>query len=139
MGDQPEPVTKQHALVDEEQVRRAARLTPWPLWLYFVNALLITGLALTPLLGEMSLQGWLAIGFALTVANAISTYRSGVPWALPMSRVFLGALAVATALVVAALIAGMVGEERWPVVVCALAAGVVFALGSAAHIRRAKR
>lgn len=135
----PDPAAAQAALDDIERAQHAVRDTPWPTWLYPVNAALLGALALTPILGEHRSNALLALSLVVVLVNMSAGYRLGIPWALPTSRGFLAGVAVSTACVVVSLMVGSLTDRSWPCVVLAIAAAACYLAGSVAHRRSTHR
>jgi len=129
----PSPAEAREALASVERAQRAVRDTPWPTWLYPVNALLIAGMALTSLLPQQRTAALLAVALTIVGVNVVAGYRMGTPWALPARRAFLAAVAASTLCVVAAVAIADVVERALPVVVLAVAAAVIYLAGGVAH------
>ncbi|CCQ16363.1 putative uncharacterized protein [Rhodococcus sp. AW25M09] len=128
------------ALDDIDRVQRAVRDTPWPVWLYPVNALLVGAIALTPLLGDVGrVVALLTLAFATIAVNVITGYRMGTPWALPTSRGFLASVALSAAFVVVALAFADPPLPAWALVLLAVAAATTYSIGSFVHYRSTRR
>ena len=138
-GRAPDPAEAREALASIERAQRAVRDTPWPTWLYPVNAVLVGAMALASLLQEHGNTALLAIAAAIVGVNVTAGYRMGTPWALPTSRVFLAAVAASTLCVVAAIAVAGLTERGWPVVVLAIAATVIYLVGGVGHRRSTGR
>lgn len=132
-GRVPGPAEAREALASIEDAQRTIRNTPWPTWIYPVNAVLVGGMALTPLLGEHRTIALFAVALTTIVVNLAAGYRMGTPWVLPTSRAFLASVAASTLLVVAAIVVADLTGRAWPVVVLAVAAAVTYLAGSVAH------
>jgi hypothetical protein len=135
----PDPAEARAALADIERAQRAVRDTPWPTWIYLVNAVLVGAMASTSLLQEHRNTALLAVAFTIVGVNVTAGYRMGTPWALPTSRVFLAAVAASTLCVAAAIAVASLTERAWPIIVLSIAATVIYLAGSAAHRRSTGR
>src|SRR3712207_6661629 len=116
ISPRPDAAAAERALAEIESAQRAVRDTPWPVWLYPVNAVLLGVMALTTLLDEYRTAVWLVAGLAILGVNVLAGLRSGTPWALPTSRGFLTAVAVSAGFLVAAMIVSDATDRAWPVV-----------------------
>lgn len=133
----PNAQEAREALVDIQTVQRAVRNTPWPSWLYLVNAALLGALVLTLLLEEQQAVVFTAVAVVVVAVNVVAGYRSGAPWVLPTSLAFFVAVAVAVAglcVFGAFAVAGLPGMS-WLVVVLAACAMASYVLGAVAHRR----
>lgn len=133
-----DPAQARAALAGIQQVQRAVRDTPWPTWLYPVNAALLGALTLTFALQAHRTAAFLAVALAVVGVNALAGYRMGTPWALPTSRLFLGAVAAAGGCVLAAAVASDLAEgtaRSRLVLLLALAASALYLAGAVAHRR----
>jgi hypothetical protein len=137
--NRPDAVAAERALAEIDSAQRAVRDTPWPVWLYPVNAVLLGAMALTTLLDEQRSWVWLVTGLAVFGINVLAGLRIGTPWALPTSRGFLTAVAVSAGLLVAALIVSDLTDHAWPVVLLAIATTVSYLIGSVLHHRSTRR
>jgi hypothetical protein len=135
----PDVVAAREALAGVDDVQRAVRDTPWPVWLYVVNAVLLGAMALTFLLDEVRTTALWVVALAVVAVNVGAGYRMGTPWVLPRSRGFLAAVAVAGCCVLGAFVVADLTERARPVVGLAVAAGVVYLLGCVAHFRSTRR
>ncbi|GAA2884191.1 hypothetical protein Acy02nite_08070 [Actinoplanes cyaneus] len=133
--DVPNPAEARKALADIDTVQRAVRDTPWPTWLYPVNALLLGAMTSTFALGDDGFVPLLASCAVLIAVNTLAGYRMGTPFALPTSRVFLASVGAAMACLLAAFIVAEVTTQRWPILVLAVAAAAVYLAGGVAHRR----
>jgi hypothetical protein len=133
IGRVPDPAEAREALASIEDAQRTLRNTPWPTWLYPVNAALVGGMAATPLLGDHRTTALLAVALTTVVVNMAAGYRMGTPWILPTSRAFLSAVAVSALLVVVAIVVADLTAHAWPVAALAVAAAVTYLAGSVAH------
>jgi hypothetical protein len=140
IGRVPTSAEARDALASIQDVQRAVRDTPWPTWLYPVNAVLLGAMALTSLLPEHR-SGVVLLAVALTVVgvNVTAGYRMGTPWALPTSPGFLAAVAASALCMVAALAVTALTERTWPVVVLAVAATAIYLAGGVVHRRSTGR
>lgn len=126
------------ALAEMEAAQRAVRDTPWPTWLYPVNALLIGAYALHALIEDAwRLAVAMGIAGAILAINIIVGKRMGTPWILPTSRSFLTCVALAAACMVTAVVLGH--EHPVPVITLAAAAALLYLLGAAFHHRSTHR
>lgn len=121
------------AALDDDQ--RAVRDTPWPLWIYPVNCLLLTALGLTFLLPERHLWVTLLVAGAVIGANLLAGRANGAPFALPTSRAFLGLVALSALLLAGAMLAGSDHDSTVGNVAFSVAAGLVYAVASWVHHR----
>jgi hypothetical protein len=135
----PDAAAAAKALAEIESAQRAVRDTPWPVWLYPVNAVLLGAMALTTLLDEHSTKALLAIALAVVAVNVLAGLRIGTPWALPTSRGFLTAVAVSAGLLGAALVTSGLTDRAWPVVLLAAGTTVSYLVGSVLHHRSTRR
>jgi hypothetical protein len=135
----PDAAAAAKALADIETAQRAVRDTPWPVWLYSVNAVLFAAMALTTLLDEYSSAALLAVALAVVAVNVLAGLRMGTPWAVPTSRGFLTAGAVSGGLLVAAVVASRLTDRAWPVVLLAVGTTVSYLIGSVFHYRSTRR
>jgi hypothetical protein len=131
----PDPAEAREALADIDTVQRAVRDTPWPTWIYPVNALLLGALTLTFALGDDGFVFLLAASAVIITVNMLAGYRMGTPFTLPTSRVFLASLAATTACMLAAFIVADLTTQLWPIVVLAIAAATFYLVGGVAHRR----
>ena len=140
IGRGPDSVEARDALASIQDVQRAVRDTPWPTWLYLLNAVLLGTMALTPLLqAERRTNALIAIAVTIIGANATAGYRMGAPWVLPTSRGFLAAVGASAFCVVAALAVADVTGRTWPIVALAVAAPTIYLAGAVAHRRSTGR
>ena len=135
----PDPAEARRALASVRDVQRAVRDTPWPAWLYPVNAALLGAAVLTALLEEHRTGAFLVVALPIVVVNVPAGYRMGAPWILPTSRGFLAAVATSGACVLAALVVADLTERAWPVVVLAIAATGTYLAGAVVHRRSTGR
>ncbi|MEV4704469.1 hypothetical protein [Actinoplanes sp. NPDC049316] len=131
----PNPAEAREALANIDTAQRAVRDTPWPTWIYLVNALLIGAMTLTFALGDDGHVFLLGTSAALTAVNMLAGYRMGTPFALPTSRVFLAAVGASVACVLAAFIVAELTTQPWPIVVLAVVAAAFYLAGGVAHRR----
>ena len=131
------------ALADVDAAKKAVKDAPWPTWLYFENAALLTLMGLSLLLGEPAwIWGWCAIGVAILVVNLGAARAMGISSALPSSVAFLTCVGVAIGLLVVPAVlreAAFFPVGPALIVPCALGAGVVYLVGSAIHYRSTRR
>ncbi|MCI2239525.1 hypothetical protein MO973_39025 [Paenibacillus sp. TRM 82003] len=138
-GGTPSPAEAREALAGVESAQRAVRDTPWPTWIYPVNALLLGAMALTSLLTEDRRTVFLAVAFTIVGVNMAAGYRMGAPWTVPTSRGFLAAVAAAGACVLAAFLVAELTELAWPVVALAVAATTAYLVAGVVHRRSTGR
>ena len=131
----PDPAEALEALTSIDEVQRAVRDTPWPTWLYPVNAVLLSAMALAFLLPEHRIYAHWTVAITIVAVNLTAGYRMGTPWALPNSRGFLAAVAVSGLCVLAARITSDLTNQVWPAVALAAAAATTYLAGSVAHRR----
>ena len=131
----PGPTEAREALDSIDTAQRAVRDTPWPTWLYPVNALLLGAMTLTFALGDDGFVPLLAASAALIAVNGLAGYRMGTPFALPTSRTFLALVGAAMACIFAAFVAAELTPRPWPVIALAIAAAVLYLAGGVAHRR----
>lgn len=126
------------ALTEMEAAQRAVRDTPWPTWLYPVNALLIGAYALHALIEDSwRLAVAMGIAGAILALNIVVGKRMGTPWILPTSRGFLTCVVLAAACMVTAVILGH--EHSTAVIALAAGAAAFYLLGSVLHHRSTHR
>lgn len=135
IGDRPGGGEAREALASIEDAQRAVRGTPWPIWLYAVNAVLLGAMASTFLLREHGVSTLWALALSMVAINVTTGYRMGTPWVLPASRGFLTAVTISGLCVLAAFVVADVTERVWPVAALAVTATAVYGAGSVAHIR----
>jgi hypothetical protein len=131
----PNPAEAREALADIDTAQRAVRDTPWPTWLYPVNALLLGAMTLTFALGDDGFVPLLATGAVIVAVNMLAGYRMGTPFALPTSRIFLASVGVAMVCVLGAFIVAELTAQTWPIVVLAIAAAASYLAGGVVHRR----
>jgi hypothetical protein len=131
----PNPAEAREALASIDTAQRAVRNTPWPTWIYPVNALLLGAMTLTFAFGEDGFVYLLAAGAALMAVNVLAGYRMGTPYTLPTSRVFLALVGASTACLFAAFAVSELTAQAWPIVVLAVAAAAFYLAGGVAHRR----
>lgn len=129
----PDAVAAADVLAGIEQDQRAVRDTPWPLWLYPVNSLLLVALGLSFLLPDGTTWVIPLVVALVLAANLLAGRINGVPFALPTSRTFLGLVALSGVLLVSCRVAADVSATL--TVALALAAGATYAVASWVHIR----
>jgi hypothetical protein len=139
INDNPDPAAARAALTEIAEAERAIRDTPWPTWLYPVNAILLGALALTGLLEKDRSGVLLAVALTVIAVNLAVGYRMGTPWALPTSRAFLASVYISAGCVVLAMVVAAVSEASWPVIALAVGATISYAIGSVFHRRRTAR
>lgn len=125
-------------LVAVADAQRAVRDRPWPIWLYPANALLLGATALTPLLGSARLGAWVVLGLWVFILNYWAGHLIGTPFAIPTSRGFRLAVAVAALFLITAMAAGSLGP-LWLVVGCAASTVISYGVGSVFHHRSTRR
>ena len=133
--DVPNSAEAREALANIDTVQRAVRDTPWPTWIYPVNALLLGAMTLTFALGDRGVVFLLAGGAVLIAVNLLAGYRMGTPFTFPTSRVFLASVGAAMACMLPAFIVADLTTRSWPIVVLAVAAAVLYLAGGVAHRR----
>ena len=133
--DVPNPTEAREALANIDTAQRAVRDTPWPTWIYPVNAVLLGAMTLTFALGEDGFAFLLAASAVLIAVNMLAGYRMGTPFTLPTSRAFLASVGAAIACVLAAFIVAELTAQPWPIVVLAIAAAAFYLAGGVAHRR----
>ncbi|MEV0902034.1 hypothetical protein [Actinoplanes sp. NPDC049802] len=131
----PNPAEAREALADIDTAQRAVRDTPWPTWIYPVNALLLGAMTLTFALGDDGLVLLLAAGAALMAVNVLAGYRMGAPYTLPTSRVFLALAGASTMCLFAAFVVAELTTQARPIVVLAVAAAAFYLAGGVVHRR----
>lgn len=127
------------ALAAIDRSQRAVRDTPWPVWIYPVNALLLGAMALTPLAEPSDSSALLAVAVTIIVANLAAGWHNGVPFALPTSRGFVSAVALSALFLVLALVVADLVDSAVPVVALAVAAAATYGVGSIIHYRSTHR
>ncbi|GIE28742.1 hypothetical protein Ait01nite_017870 [Actinoplanes italicus] len=131
----PNPAEAREALADIDTAQRAVRDTPWPTWLYPVNALLLGAMTLTFALGDDGFVPLLATSAALTAINVLAGYRMGTPFTLPTSRAFLALVGATIACLLSAFVVAELTGRTWPIVVLAVAAATFYLAGGVVHRR----
>ena len=131
----PDPAEARAALAGIDAVQRAVRDTPWPTWIYPVNALLLGVMTLTFALGDDGFVPLLATGAVLMAVNLLAGFRMGAPYTLPTSRAFLALAGAAFACLVGGLVVAEVTTPRWPIVVLAAATTAFYLAAGVAHRR----
>ena len=131
----PNPAEAREALATIDTVQRAVRDTPWPTWLYPVNALLLGAMTLTFALGDDGFVPLLATGAVLIAVNMLAGYRMGTPFTLPTSRLFLASVGAAMACLLGAFTVAEFTTRAWPIVLLAIAATAFYLAGGVAHRR----
>ncbi|MGX6608162.1 hypothetical protein ACWKSP_39480 [Micromonosporaceae bacterium Da 78-11] len=135
MENNLDPAEAREALADIDTAQRAVRDTPWPTWIYPVNAFLLGAMALTFALGDDGFAPLLAASAVLIAVNMLAGYRMGTPFTLPTSRVFVASVVAAAACVLAAFVVAEVTARQWPIVVLAIAAAAIYLAGGLTHRR----
>lgn len=126
------------ALTEMEAAQRAVRDTPWPTWLYPVNALLLGAYSLHALIEDWwGLVVALGIAAVILALNIVVGRRMGTPWILPTSRGFLTCVALAALCMVTAVFLGH--EHPVAIIALAAAAALLYLLGSVFHHRSTRR
>ncbi|WP_433826426.1 hypothetical protein ACQP2E_30695 [Actinoplanes sp. CA-015351] len=133
--DVPSPSEAREALAGINTVQRAVRDTPWPTWLYPVNALLLGAMTLTFALGDDGFIPLLATSAVLIAVNTVTGYRMGTPFTYPTSRIFLASVGAAMACILAAFIVADLTTRTWPIIVLAITAAAAYLAGAVAHRR----
>ncbi|MFI1995575.1 hypothetical protein [Actinoplanes sp. NPDC020271] len=131
----PSPAEAREALANIETVQRAVRDTPWPAWIYPVNALLLGAMTLTFAFGDDGFVFLLAGGAVLIAVNMLAGYRMGTPFTLPTSRVFLSLCLTAIGCLLAAFTVAELTAQRWPIIVLAVAATALYLAAGVVHRR----
>jgi hypothetical protein len=140
IGRTPDRAEAREALASIDRSQKAVRDTPWPTWIYPVNAALIGIMALTFLAPEpRRFAALIGVAFLIVVVNLTAGYRMGTPWTLPTSRAFLAAVAASGLCVLAAFFVADNTDLTWPVVALAVAATALYLAGSVAHRRSTGR
>ncbi|XVV15889.1 hypothetical protein ACQP2X_16520 [Actinoplanes sp. CA-131856] len=129
----PGSAEAREALASIETAQRAVRDTPWPTWIYPVNALLLGAMTLSFALGEDGVTYLLAGGAVLVAVNMLAGYRMGTPFTLPTSRVFLALAFTAMGCLLAAFIVAEITTQRWPIVILAVGAAVLYLAAGVVH------
>ena len=120
--------------------RRSVRDQPWPTWLYLTNAVLLAGMALTPLVEPTMAASLLALvaGVSLAYINNRAGQIIGTPFAIPTSKVFLGFVIVAgICTVTSVLLRGTVSPQT--TIALAVGALLSYPVGSFAHYRSTRK
>ena len=131
----PDPAEARAALATIDTAQRAVRDTPWPTWIYPVNALLLGVMTLTFALGDDGSVPLFATGAVIFAVNMLAGYRMGTPYTLPTSRLFLASVGAAAACLAAAFVVAELTTLTWPIVVLAVAAATLYLAGGVAHRR----
>jgi hypothetical protein len=113
------------------------RDTPWPTWIYPVNALLLGVMTLTFALGDDGLVFLLATSAVLIATNMLAGYRMGTPFTLPTSRGFLVLVGAAVACLLAAFAVAELTTRSSPIAVLAVAAAGLYLAAGVVHRRSA--
>lgn len=121
------------ALEGIESAQLAVRNTPWPTWIYPINAALLGALALSALVEQDRRTIVLALMAVIIAINVYAGYRTGVPSAMPTSGMFVAVVAASGACVVAAFVVTEFTTSVWPVVVLAVLAAVGYLIGGRIH------
>jgi hypothetical protein len=131
----PNPAEAREALANIDTAQRAVRDTPWPTWIYPVNALLLGAMTLTFALGDDGFVLLLAAGASLMAVNVLAGYRMGTPYTLPTSRVFFALVGASMACLFAAFVVSELTAQAWPIIVLAVAVAAFYLAGGVAHRR----
>ena len=131
----PNPAKAREALANIDTAQRAVRDTPWPTWIYPVNALLLGAMTATFALGDDGFVLLLATGAVLIAVNVLAGYRMGTPYTVPTSRAFLASVGAAMACLFGAFVVAELTTQTWPIVVLAIAATASYLAGGVAHRR----
>ncbi|MEW2444293.1 hypothetical protein [Micromonospora marina] len=129
----PDPAEAREALANIDTAQRAVRDTPWPTWIYPVNAVLLGAMTLTFALGEGGFVFLLAASAALIAVNMLAGYRMGTPFTLPTSRTFLALAFTAIGCLLAAFIVAELTAQQWPIIVLAVAAAALYLAAGVVH------
>ncbi len=135
----PDAAEARAALADVQRAQRAVRDTPWPTWIYPVNALLLGAMAATALLRDDRNPVFLAIGLTVLGVNVAAGYRMGTPWTVPTSRLFVALVLASGACVLAALVVADATTAAWPVLALAVAAAACYLVAGVVHRRTTGR
>ncbi|MEU8238471.1 hypothetical protein AB0C07_09515 [Actinoplanes missouriensis] len=131
----PDPAEAREALATIDSAQRAVRDTPWPTWIYPVNALLLGAMTLTFALGDDGRTYLFATGAVLLAINVLAGYRMGTPYTLPTSRTFLALAFTAIGCLAAAFVVSEITTRSWPIIVLAVAATVLYLIAGVVHRR----
>ena len=131
----PDPAEARAALATIDTAQRAVRDTPWPTWIYPVNALLLGFMTLTFAWGDDGFVPLLATGAVLFAVNVVAGYRMGTPYTVPTSRTFLALAGAAMACLVAGFVVAELTPRSWPIVVLAVATAAFYLAAGVAHRR----
>lgn len=126
------------ALAAAQSAQDSIRSQPWPWWLYVTNGLFLGVSALVPLLGRPGSGLLVVLVIAACAFNYWAGSRMGLPFAVPRSRIFIGALIFSTLFLVASLAASWAGTW-WLVWVSAAGTVLSFGTGSVFHYRATHR
>ncbi|WAC66218.1 hypothetical protein OVA14_13275 [Agrococcus sp. SL85] len=141
LAPRPSPAEARTALEGAAGARRAVQDLPWPAWLLVVNALGLGLLGLSPLAASGDAPGALApflVGGAIAAANVLVGMRLGAPWAVPSSRGFRVAFAVAWTLSLGTMLLALALGPAWPVFAGAAATTLVAAVAMGLQRRGAR-
>jgi hypothetical protein len=133
--DVPNQAEAREALASIDSAQRAVRDTPWPTWIYPVNALLLGAMTLTFALGDDGFVLLLATSAALLVVNMTAGYRMGTPFTLPTSRAFLALVGAVGACLLAAFVVADTTAQTWPIVLLAVTAAALYLVAGVVHRR----
>lgn len=126
------------ALAEVEAAQRAVRDTPWPTWLYPVNALLLGAYAVASLIEAWwRLPVWLGLAAGILALNIAAGMRMGTPWIVPTSRGFQVCVAVATLCMVSTVLLGP--GHAMAVIALAATSTVTYLVGGVLHHRSTHR
>lgn len=131
----PDPAEAREALASIDTAQRAVRDTPWPTWIYPVNALALGAMTLSFALGDDGFVFLLAASAVLIAVNVLAGYRMGTPFTLPTSRAFFALVGASMACLLAAIIVAGLTARAWPIIVLAVAATALYLAGGIAHRR----
>lgn len=135
--ERPDADDARAALSQATAAGNAVRNTPWPSWLYPINAALVIVLGLTLLVERpLGLPLTLATSAVMIVVNWLVARRLGVLYALPTSRTFLTFIGISAACLIAIAVCGaLFALPLWAGVSLTVAAGLSYLFGCLAHYR----
>lgn len=131
----PDPAEARAALATIDTAQRAVRDTPWPTWIYPVNALLMGFMTLTFAFGDDGFVPLIAAGAVLIAVNLLAGYRMGTPYTLPTSRLFLTLAGAAIVCMAGGFVVGELTTRDWPIVILAVATTAFYLAGGVVHRR----
>lgn len=134
-----DPDEARASLADIDGAEHAVRDVPWPIWLYLVNAALLAMLTVAVSLDDRRTAAITAIALTMIAANYLAARALNIPWAIPSSRVFIGALSVCIVVAVGALMLADVVDTLWPFIALAAGNAVIYLIGCFHHHRTATR